>query len=80
MALLAVTGPGPDALRIILAPQSWLVGIGIIGMEIFYYLLLAHVAPAHGSLLVRLSIPVSHGWPAGCCSRAGRRGWRWSAR
>ena len=59
LALLAVTGPGPDALRIMLAPQSWLVGFGIIGMEVFYYLLLEHVAPAHGSLLVRLAIPLS---------------------
>ena len=40
LVLLAATGPGPDAMRIILAPQSWLVGVGTIGMEIFYYLLL----------------------------------------
>jgi hypothetical protein len=59
LALLAVTGPGPDAMRIILSPQSWLVGVGTVGMEIFYYLALAHIAPAHGSLLVRLSIPLS---------------------
>ena len=64
VVLLAVTGPGPDALRIMLAPQSWLVGIGTIGMEVFYYILLEHVAPAHGSLLVRLAIPLSMviGW------------------
>lgn len=59
MALLAVTGPGSDALDVMLAPQSWLVGIGTISMEVFYYLLLEHVAPAHGSLLVRLAIPLS---------------------
>jgi drug/metabolite transporter (DMT)-like permease len=64
VALLAVTGPGPDARRIILAPQSWLVGAGVIGMEIFFYLLLEHLSPAEGSLLVRLAIPVSllAGW------------------
>lgn len=59
VALLAVTGPGPDALRIVMAPQSWLVGAGIISMEIFYYLLLEHLSPAEGSLLVRLSIPAA---------------------
>ncbi len=58
-ALLAVTGPGPDARQIILAPQSWLVGAGIISMEIFYYLLLKHLSPAEGSLLVRLAIPAA---------------------
>ncbi len=30
-----------------------------IGMEIFYYLLLDHVAPAHASLVVRLAIPAA---------------------
>jgi hypothetical protein len=59
LALLAFTGPGPDALRVILAPQSWLAGIGTVGMEVFYFLVLANVAPAHGSLLVRFSIPVA---------------------
>jgi drug/metabolite transporter (DMT)-like permease len=64
-ALLTITGLGPEALRIIISPRSWLVGIGTVSMEIFYYLVLAHVTPAHGSLLVRLSIPVSMliGWP-----------------
>jgi hypothetical protein len=59
LVLLAATGPGPDALRIILAPQSWLVGAGTIGMEIFYYMLLQRLSPAEGSLLVRFSIPLS---------------------
>jgi hypothetical protein len=59
VALLSFTGPGPDALRIILTPQSWLVGAGIIAVEVFYYILLENVAPAHGNLLVRLSIPLS---------------------
>ena len=64
VVLLAVTGFGPDALRIMLAPQSWLVGLGIIGIEVAYYILLDYVAPAHGSLLVRLAIPLSMvaGW------------------
>lgn len=64
IVLLAVTGFGPQALRIMLAPQSWLVGLGIIGIEVAYYILLDYVAPAHGSLLVRLAIPLSMvtGW------------------
>jgi drug/metabolite transporter (DMT)-like permease len=59
VALLAITGTGPDAMRILLAPQSLLVGIGTIGVEVFYYALLEHVGPAHGSLLFRLAIPLS---------------------
>ena len=64
VVLLAITGFGSDALRIMLAPQSWLVGLGIIGIEVAYYILLDYVAPAHGSLLVRLAIPLSMlgGW------------------
>ena len=64
ITLLAVTGLGPEALRIMLAPQSWLVGLGIIGIEVAYYILLDYVTPAHGSLLVRLAIPLSMvtGW------------------
>jgi EamA-like transporter family len=59
VGLLAVTGLGPDALRIALAPQSWLVGAGTIGIEVFYYALLKYVGPAHGSLLLRLAIPLA---------------------
>ncbi len=64
LALLAVAGVGQDALRIVLAPQSWLVGIGTISIEISYYLLLEHVSPALGSLFVRLAIPLAFvvGW------------------
>ena len=63
-ALLLVAKPGPGALRIMLAPQSWLIGIGFIGMEVFYFMLLEHASPALGSLLVRLTIPVAMltGW------------------
>lgn len=59
LVLLAVTGFGPNAVAIMLTPQSWTVGAGTIGMEIFYYLLLAHIAPAHASLIVRLAIPTA---------------------
>jgi hypothetical protein len=58
-ALLLVTGPGPDARAIVLAPQSWLIGVGTIAMEVFYFMLLQHVPPADGSVLVRLTVPAS---------------------
>ena len=62
--LLLVAKPGPDALRIILEPKSWLIGFGVIGMEVFYFMLLEHASPALGSLLVRLNIPLAmlFGW------------------
>jgi drug/metabolite transporter (DMT)-like permease len=59
LVLIAITGPGTEALRIMASPRSWLVGAGTIGMEIFYFLLLEHIAPALGSLLVRLTMPFS---------------------
>lgn len=64
VALLAVTGFGSDALDIMLAPHSWLVGLGMICIEVAYYLLLDYVSPALGSLLVRFAIPMSMatGW------------------
>lgn len=60
-ALLALAGPGPDAARIMLAPLSWVVGFGIIGMEALYYLMLWYVTPAEASVLTRLAIPVAIG-------------------
>lgn len=57
--LVAVAGPGTEPVRIMLAPQSWLVGTGIIGMEAFYFLTLWYVTPAEASVLTRLAIPVS---------------------
>jgi drug/metabolite transporter (DMT)-like permease len=64
LVILASTGLGPDARAIVLAPQSWLIGFGTIGMELFYYWLLRYVPPADGSLLARLMIPaaVLTGW------------------
>ena len=57
--LLALTGPGPEALRIMLSPLSWVVGFGFIGMETLYYLMLWYVTPAEASVLTRLGIPLS---------------------
>ncbi len=64
IAILAIVGPGPDARAIMLAPQSWLIGFGTIGMELFYYWLLRYVPPADGSLVTRLMIPAAlvAGW------------------
>ena len=64
LMLLAATGPGPDAMRIIMAPQSWLVGFATVGLEVFYYLTLTHISPTTGSVLVRVAIPLAMviGW------------------
>jgi len=64
LMLLAATGPGPEAMRIIMAPQSWLVGIATVALEVFYYLTLTHISPTTGSLLVRIAIPLAMvvGW------------------
>jgi drug/metabolite transporter (DMT)-like permease len=59
IGMLAITGPGPEAARIMLAPQSWLVGISNMMLEGAYCLMLATVSPAEGNLLVRLSIPLA---------------------
>ena len=59
LGLIAVKGPGEDWLAIMLHPLSWAVGGTIIGMEAFYCLVIAYVPPADGSLVIRLSIPLS---------------------
>jgi drug/metabolite transporter (DMT)-like permease len=59
LAMLLVTGLGPDFRAIVRSPQSWLVGTGIMAIEVFYYILLAYVPPATGSLVMRLAIPFS---------------------
>lgn len=64
IATLAITGLGPDALAIMLHPMSWIVGIAIILIEVFYYMTLAYVPPAHGNLILRIGIPLAmvSGW------------------
>jgi len=59
VAMLAVTGIGPDARAIMLHPASWVVGFAIILVEVFYYLLLGYVSPAHGNLVVRIGVPLA---------------------
>jgi len=59
LALIAITGWGEDAVPMMLAPSSWLVGAGIILMEAFYFVLLGEVPPGEASLMIRISIPLS---------------------
>ncbi|MFM2423420.1 MAG: hypothetical protein RL291_1950 [Pseudomonadota bacterium] len=59
VVMLAVTGLGADWREVMLAPSSWVVGGAIILVEIFYYLVLAHMAPAPGNLVVRIGIPLA---------------------
>jgi drug/metabolite transporter (DMT)-like permease len=59
VALIAITGFGANAWTVITTSQTWIVGLSNIVMETAYVLLLAHLAPAEGSLLIRLSIPLS---------------------
>ena len=64
LAIVAITGPGSEARAIMLYPTSWVIGMAIILMEVFYYLILTFVSPAHGNVLVRIGIPIAllAGW------------------
>ena len=64
LATLAFTGLGSDAVAIMLHPTSWIVGMAIILIEVFYFMVLAHVSPAHGNLMLRIGIPIAmvSGW------------------
>ncbi len=57
--LLAFTGFGQNARAIMLARESWIVGVGNIVVEGGYASLLGFVTPAEGSLMIRLSIPIT---------------------
>jgi len=56
IGMLAIAGLGPHWRRIILMPQSWLVGAATILMEVSFYLLLTNVHPAFGSTLIRVMV------------------------
>ena len=64
ISTLAAVGPGPQAMAIISHPLSWVVGLGMILLEVFYYQTLAYVSPAHGNLMVRIGTPIAMvaGW------------------
>ena len=57
--LLAFTGFGRNARAIMFARESWIVGFGNIVVEGGYASLLGYVTPAEGSLMIRLSIPIT---------------------
>jgi len=62
--MLAITGPGSDALKTISARQSWFYGAAAIGLEGLYFALVGVIKPAEASLSLRLAVPVSiiFGW------------------
>lgn len=64
VATLAVVGAGRGAAAIVLHPLTWVVGMSIIMLEVFYYQTLAYVPPAHGTVMLRIGIPVAMatGW------------------
>jgi hypothetical protein len=64
-ATLALTRPGVrHALAIMRHPSSWLVGASIVLIEVFYYVTLTYVSPAHGNLILRIGVPIAMltGW------------------
>jgi hypothetical protein len=58
-AMLAFTGFGPDVRAIARHPLSWVVGASIILIEVFYFVTLMQVPPAHGNLIVRVGVPIA---------------------
>ncbi len=59
VAMLAYTGFGKDARAVMLHPTSFVLGFSIIAIEIFYYLVISNVPPAHGTLVVRIGLPIA---------------------
>lgn len=59
IGMLVVSGLGKDWRAVIAARQSWIFGIATVGMEGFYYLLIATTTPTEASLLMRVAVPVS---------------------
>ena len=59
IAMLAYTGFGKDAVAIMLHPKSWIVGAAIILIEVFFYVAIGYVSPAHSTIVVRVSIPLA---------------------
>jgi len=57
-------GPGPDAIAIMTAPQSFLVGMSTIGLELFYVPAMYFASPTETALLIRIAVPISllAGW------------------
>lgn len=64
LATLTAVGFGTTAAAIVRHPLSWVVGVSIILIEVFYFQTLTYVSPAHGNLVLRISIPIAllFGW------------------
>lgn len=59
VAMLATSGLGADAARVIAHPASWVYGIATVALEAVYFLLVGLLSPAEASLTARLSVPMS---------------------
>ena len=59
VAMLAMSGLGADAARVIAHPASWVYGIATVALEGVYFLLVGLISPAEASLTARLSVPMS---------------------
>ena len=64
IATLVGVGVGTQAVAIVRHPMSWVVGLGMILLEILYFQTLTYVPPAHGNVILRIGIPISMvaGW------------------
>lgn len=56
---IGLVGPGPDGLKLILHPLSWVIGAASVLVEVFYYLMLTQGLPAHGNVILRIAIPLA---------------------
>jgi uncharacterized membrane protein len=56
IALVVIAKPGENAVRIVLAPQTWGYGVATIASEILYFMMIAYVPPADASIFMRLNI------------------------
>jgi hypothetical protein len=59
IVMLAWSGMGSDCLVVMLHPKSWLIGATIILIEVFYFVMLGYVSPLHGTIAVRIGIPMA---------------------
>jgi hypothetical protein len=62
--MLVAVGFGGRVGTIVRRPVSWVVGLSIILLEVFYFQAIAYVAPAHGSVVLRIAVPIAMaaGW------------------
>ncbi len=59
VGMLIYTGPGNEPIRVMLNPLSWFVGLGVIGVEVSFCLILLTLSPAEANIILRLSIPLA---------------------